>query len=204
MDNVTRVGSSAWTGTHRSSRSSGGFADVWAEVAAAANDTGSAAAGSGATDEPAARSSMLVALQDVRLNRPAVDTEKTVGAEDAEDTSDPPEVEGLFATGEDADGERSPVDDVIDEIKEKGLAEWAHEQWLERIREKARQTALANLGLTEDDLAAMSPDMQARIEAMIKEIVEEAVREATEEAADENGKERAGQAMVVSPIITGG
>lgn len=200
MESVTRVGSSAWATADRPSRQQTGFADAWAEVSAATTGSSSAAT----TQDPPARSSMLIALQDVRLNRPVVDTEKKVGEDVAEDTGKPPEAETLFATGEDAAGERSPIDDVIEEIKEKGLAEWAHEQWLERIREKARQAALADLGLTEDDLAAMSPDMQARIEAMIKEVVEEAVRQATEKAADENGKERAGQAMVVSPIITGG
>ena len=104
---------------------------------------------------------------------------------------------GIFATRE-----KDGVETVIDEIMEKGFVDWAHEEWLERIREKARQTSMAGMGLTDDDVASMTPDMQEQIERLIKEAVDEAVRRAVEKAAEEN-EETSGQAMVTSPIVTG-
>lgn len=191
MDGVTGIGTSPWLGEERKNQSNSGFSAAWAEIAAGSD---SAANASGTSSQPPVRPSMLVALQDVRLNQPLAD-EETEGEAD-----DVPQAQGIFATADEEASERT----IIDEIKEKGLAEWAHEQWLERIREKARQTALADLGLTEDDVAAMSPEMQARIEELIKQVVDEAVRQATEKAAADNGEKQTGEAKVLSPIITGG
>jgi hypothetical protein len=141
------------------------------------------------TTQPPVRASLLVALQEVRLNKPAAEDK----AEEGET-----EIAGIFATGEEDE-----VETVIDEILEKGFVDWAHEEWLERIREEARKTVMAGMGLTEDDVASMTPDMQDQVERLIKEAVDEAVRRAVEKAAEENGEETSGQAMVVSPIVTG-
>jgi hypothetical protein len=140
------------------------------------------------TTQPPVRASLLVALQEVRLNKPAEDEAEEGEIESA----------GIFATGEEDE-----VETVIDEILEKGFVDWAHEEWLERIREEARKTVMAGMGLTEDDVAAMTPDMQDQVERLIKEAVDEAVRRAVEKAAEENGEKTSGQAMVVSPIVTG-
>lgn len=142
----------------------------------------------GGTTQSPVEGSLLVALQDVRLNRSAGDEDEEGETESA----------GIFAT-EEEDG----IETVIDEIMEKGFVDWAHEEWLERIREEARKTVMAGMGFTEEDVAAMTPDMQAQIERLIKEAVDEAVRRAVEKAAKENGEETSGQAMVVSPIVTG-
>ena len=134
---------------------------------------------------PLVSPSLLVAVQETDVVREAGDEE--------EDSNT------LFAQAEETE-----EDQLIAEILEKGLADWAHEKWLERIREKARQAALAEMGLTEADLANMTPAMQKQIERMIEEKVEEAIRSALDEAAKENGKHQQADAMVVSPIITGG
>jgi len=141
--------------------------------------------------EPAVRPSLLVALQELRMNRPSK-------AEAGQEGAAPPKA-GIFAIAEEDTGRA-----VIDEIMERGLAEWAHEQWLERIREKARRTALARLGLTEDGVATMNPEMQAQIERLIQEAVDEAVRRAVEKVAGGDEAETTNQAMVLSPIVTGG
>lgn len=109
------------------------------------------------------------------------------------------ESEGLFTTAEETE-----EDKLLAEILDKGLVEWAHEQWLEKIREKARQSALSEMGLSEDDLAAMTPEMREQIERIIEEKVAEAIRSAIEDATDENGEHQQADAMVVSPILTGG
>lgn len=179
---ISRIGR---PGSAKESASAGTFG----AGAATAKAIGSGAVGGGV--QSPVRPSLLVALQEVRMNAP-----------EDEETADETKsgAAGLFATGEPEDETAS----VIDEIMEKGLAEWAHEQWLERIREKARQTALAGMGMSEEDVAALPPEMQAQVERLIKEAVDEAVRRATEQAAEQNGEERTNQAKVLSPIVTGG
>ncbi len=152
-----------------------------------ASKAGAAAATVRVVSEPGSlvNPSLLVAVQETDVVREAGDEEEESNA--------------LFAQAEETE-----EDQLIAEILEKGLADWAHEKWLERIREKARQAALAEMGLTEADLAAMTPAMQKQIERMIEEKVEEAIRSALDAAAKENGKHQEADAMVVSPIITGG
>lgn len=143
----------------------------------------------GGTTQSPVEGSLLVALQDVRLNNPSNDEADEGKTESA----------GIFAIGEESDG-----DPVIDEIMEKGFVGWAHEEWMERIREEARKTVMADMRLTEDDIASMTPDMQAQVERLIKAAVDEAVQRAVEKATQENGEKTSGQAMVVNPIVTGG
>ena len=154
---------------------------------ATASQGAASASSSGLTSEAMSlvSPSLLVAVQESDVVR------QSAGEEEESD--------GLFTTAEETE-----EDQLIAEILEKGLVEWAHEQWLEKIREEARQSTLSEMGLTEDDLAAMTPEMRAQVERIIEEKVAEAIRSAIEDAAAENGEHRQADAMVVSPIITGG
>ncbi|MBL6946878.1 MAG: hypothetical protein ISR47_09585 [Rhodospirillales bacterium] len=142
--------------------------------------------GFGAQAQPAAEPSLLVAVQEAGFGRR------------------PDDEEGEGRTGLFGFEEEDEQSNLIAEILEVGFVDWAHEQWLEKIREKARQTALASLGMTEDDLAKMAPEMSEQIERMIEEMVEAAIRSATEEAAEKKESDQASNAMVLNPIITGG
>lgn len=197
MDSVNTIGGAAWGSETTRPRSRGGFSDAWNDALASGGAAGASKGGVETDGQPSVRTSLLVALQDVGGS-----PSSATGTDDADASATWGNNAALLAKKAQ---EQAASDKIIDEIKEKGLANWAHEEWLKRIREKARQTALASMGLTEDDVAAMSPEMQARVEAMIKEVVEEAVRQATEKASGENGeKQQSNQAKVLSPIITGG
>ena len=155
-------------------------------IATASQDSGSASA-SGLVSEAKSpvSPSLLVAVQESDVIRQGAGEEE--------------ESVGLFTHDEETEEEK-----LIAEILDKGLVEWAHEQWLEKIREKARQNALSEMGLTEGDLAAMTPEIQAQIERILEQKVEEAIQSAIEDASNKNGEHQQADAMVVSPIVTGG
>lgn len=75
----------------------------------------------------------------------------------------------------------APEKSLIDQILEKGLMKWGQEQRMEELKAKLRAEALQGLGLTEEDLAKMEPELQAsiedRIEQMIRERLEAALNE---------------------------
>lgn len=202
MDTIDGLGSSAWPGNDRSAGSSGSDASGWAAALADAlkSSSDSSTGGADGTTSRSAPTSMLAALQEMRMTQ-ASDIAENDKAKEEGKAVDPL---GLFTKKDESEADKTDLERTIDEIKEKGIAAWAHEQWLERIREKARQTALSNMGLTEDDLNHMSPELRAQVERIIKEIVDEAVREATEKADQDKDKKPTGQAKVLSPIITGG
>jgi DNA-binding protein YbaB len=50
----------------------------------------------------------------------------------------------------------------------------------------------------------MTPEAQEQVERLIKEAVDDAVRQALDNTAEKKGEERSAEAMVLSPIVTGG
>ena len=75
--------------------------------------------------------------------------------------------------------------DLIAEILEKGLLEYIREKQEERLRREA----LARLGLTEEDLKAMSPQEREEVERRIQELIEEKIRQRLRQQAAERLKD---------------
>ena len=70
---------------------------------------------------------------------------------------------------------------LIDQIMEKGLMRWGQDQRMEELKAKLRAEALQGLGLSEDDLAKLEPELQAAIEDRIAQLIREKLEAALEE-----------------------
>lgn len=66
----------------------------------------------------------------------------------------------------------APNQAAVEEIKEIGFGRW-YEELREKKIEEIRQEILASMGLTEEDLSAMSPDARAAIEQSISQKINE-------------------------------
>lgn len=88
----------------------------------------------------------------------------------------------------------SALASIREEIREKGLSAWAHEQKMETLKARLRPQILEQKDLSEAAIGAMPPDQQVSVEAEIEKLIadklQDAMKAAMEEAA-ETGKSTA-------------
>ena len=85
----------------------------------------------------------------------------------------------------------SALDGDLDEIRQKGLSAWAHEQQMEKLKERLRAEILSDRKLTEGDVAAMTPESRTSVEDEIARLIEQRLQQAMEaevQNAAEQGK----------------
>lgn len=91
---------------------------------------------------------------------------------------------------------------ALDDVREKGLYQWAQEQKFEKLREKIEKEMKAAKGLDDASLAAMSPEdraaamssLEAEISKRIQEVMQDALTGEAKKAAQEG---RAAQPMII-------
>lgn len=107
----------------------------------------------------------------------------------------------LIRDGNEVPGAADGSEAVEDAILDKGLAEWAREQQMERLRKKIEAEIMAELGLSGDDLKKMEPEARTRLMSAIQEEVERRIREAMQaKMAEKLGDAAAMQAGSTAPL----
>ncbi|WP_299172623.1 hypothetical protein [uncultured Brevundimonas sp.] len=85
----------------------------------------------------------------------------------------------------------SSIQGDLDQIREKGFSVWAHDQQMEKLKERLRAEVLSDKKMSESDVAAMPAEHQATVEDEIAKLVaqklQEAMKAKVQEAA-ETGK----------------
>ena len=75
----------------------------------------------------------------------------------------------------------------LDQIREKGLSEWAREQKMEALKAKIRDQVLSENGMSENGIAAMSVEQRNSVEDQIAQLIqqklEETMKRSMEDAA---------------------
>ncbi|MDQ1154580.1 hypothetical protein [Brevundimonas sp. SORGH_AS_0993] len=66
----------------------------------------------------------------------------------------------------------------LDQIRQKGLGAWAHDQQMEKLRQRLRAEVLSDRHMTEGDVAAMKPESRASIEDEIAKLIDQKLQEA--------------------------
>lgn len=69
----------------------------------------------------------------------------------------------------------------MDEIREKGLAEWAREQKMEALKEKIRAQILSENRMTEQGIAGLSNEQRSSVEEEIAKLVQQKMEEAMQQ-----------------------
>jgi len=81
-------------------------------------------------------------------------------------------------------------DAELKSIREKGFRTWVRDTSIEKLKEELRKKVMADMGLTEADMAKMSSAMRMILEEKIKQEIEkrmEAMREAPKDSATTTG-----------------
>lgn len=91
----------------------------------------------------------------------------------------------------------SPLGDDLDQIREKGLSAWAHEQQMEKLKERLRAEVLAGKAMSEQDVAALPAEQQLSVEAEIEKMIVQKLQEAMQRAVEEAAETGQTQAILV-------
>lgn len=89
----------------------------------------------------------------------------------------------------------------MDQIREKGLTAWAHEQRVETLKEKLRAQILAGMKLTEKGVSGLSLEERASIEDEIAKLIEQKLKEAIEQSVEDAARTGKTQAVFLDIMV---
>ncbi|WP_420477838.1 hypothetical protein [Brevundimonas sp. FT23028] len=99
------------------------------------------------------------------------------------------------------DSAPTAVRSEVEEIRQKGLTEWAREQKMEALREKLRSEILSGKGLTEQGVAALPEDQGASIEDEIARLVRQKLEETLQQQMQDAVRSGKTQAVLLDIMV---
>lgn len=92
---------------------------------------------------------------------------------------------GSSGTRQNSPADVSSARSEMDEIREKGLTEWAREQKMEALKEKLRAQVLSENKLTEQGVAGLSDSQRSSIEDEIAKLIQQKMQETMQRSMDD-------------------
>ena len=86
----------------------------------------------------------------------------------------------------------------LDQIREKGLSAWAHEQQMEKLKARLREQVLSDKNMSERDVAALPKEARATIEDEIAKLVAQKLQEALEAKVKDAAAQGKTQAVLLN------
>ncbi|WP_291840068.1 hypothetical protein [Brevundimonas sp.] len=111
---------------------------------------------------------------------------------------------GIF--GADSTRQKSPASidaarSEMDEIREKGLTEWAREQKMEALKEKLRAEVLSDKRLTEDGVAGLSVEQRSSVEDEIAKLIQQKMEEMMQRSMDDAARTGKTEAVLLDIMV---
>ena len=95
----------------------------------------------------------------------------------------------------------SVLQNDLDQIREKGLSAWAHEQQMEKLKARLREQVLSDKNMSERDVAALPKEARATIEDEIAKLVAQKLQEALEAKVKDAAAQGKTQAVLLNISI---
>jgi len=89
----------------------------------------------------------------------------------------------------------------MDEIREKGLTEWAREQKMEALKAKLRDEVLSSQGLTEQGVASLPETQRASIEDEIARMIQQKMEETMQRSMDDAARSGKTEAVLLDIMV---
>lgn len=89
----------------------------------------------------------------------------------------------------------------MDEIREKGLTEWAREQKMEALKAKLRDEVLSSQGLTEQGVARLPETQRASIEDEIARMIQQKMEETMQRSMDDAARSGKTEAVLLDIMV---
>ena len=89
----------------------------------------------------------------------------------------------------------------MDEIREKGLTEWAREQKMEALKAKLRDEVLSSQGLTEQGVASLPETQRTSIEDEIARMIQQKMEETMQRSMDDAARSGKTKAVLLDIMV---
>jgi hypothetical protein len=89
----------------------------------------------------------------------------------------------------------------MDEIRQKGLTEWAREQKMEALKEKLRAEVLSENKLTEEGVAGLSTEQRTSIEDEIARMIQQKMEETMQRSMDDAARTGKTEAVLLDIVV---
>ncbi len=89
----------------------------------------------------------------------------------------------------------------MDEIRRKGLTEWAREQKMEALKEKLRAEVLSENKLTEAGVASLSAEQRSSIEDEIARMIQQKMEETLQRSMDAAARTGKTEAVLLDIVV---
>lgn len=100
-----------------------------------------------------------------------------------------------------AEARKAAQQQMLDEVKKKGIYAWAQEQKWEKLKEKIRAQIMSERGLTEDSLSGMNAADRQSAEASIQEEITRRIQEAMRSEFETKARQGAQDGKAAAPAI---
>ncbi len=100
-----------------------------------------------------------------------------------------------------AEARKAAQQQMLDEVKKKGIYAWAQEQKWEKLKEKIHTQIMSERGLTEDSLSGMNAADRQSAEASIQEEITRRIQEAMRSEFETKARQGAQDGKAAAPAI---
>lgn len=108
---------------------------------------------------------------------------------------------GTGSTRQKTPGPISAAHSERDQIRDKGLTEWAREQKLEALKEKIRAQFLSENKLTEESVAGLPVEQRTSIEDEIAKMIQQKMEETMQRSMDDAARTGKTQAVLLDIMV---
>lgn len=112
-----------------------------------------------------------------------------------------PGLTGSDSTRQNSPTSISPARSEMDEIRDKGLAQWARDQKMEALKEKIRAEFLSKNKLTEEGVAGLSVEQRSSVEEEIAKLIQQKMEETMQRAMDDAARTGKTQAVLLDIMV---
>lgn len=89
----------------------------------------------------------------------------------------------------------------IEDIRQKGLTEWAREQKMEALKEKLRAEILSDKGMTEQGVDALPQEQGASIEGEIARLIQQKLEETMQQQVQDAARNGKTEAVLLDIVV---
>lgn len=108
---------------------------------------------------------------------------------------------GAGSTRQNSPLEVSSAQSDRDQIREKGLSEWAREQKMEALKAKIRDQVLNESGLTENGVKALPDAQRASVEKQIAQMIQQKLEETMQRSMQDASRSGKTEAVLLDIMV---